>query len=137
MVEITCLRFEKTCALSVASVNNFGYGRPLLSTSLDILDVEKWDSQVILFRETKTCAETTYSVTRDTKSVMGLRKLSTNREGCSSDNRKEIGFNLVNGSDVYFGLILDKEDVPLNIFIATIAFLISATGIYRVFKPKS
>jgi len=137
MVEITCLRNEKTCALSVASVNNFGFGRPLLATSLDILDVERWDSQVIIFKELKTCAETTYSVTRDTKSVMGLRKLNTNREGCSSDNRKEVGFNLVNGLDVFIGLIHDKEDVPLNIFIAIITFLISAAGIYRVFKPRS
>jgi hypothetical protein len=137
MVEITCLQSQKTCAISVASVNDYGFGKPHLSNSLDIADIVRWDGQVIIYKDIKTCAETTFSIARETKSVTALRKYITNRAGCATDNPKEVTFNLQDGVNVYTEMTQVKDDVPLNIFLATIALLITIIGIYKVVKQPS
>ncbi len=137
MAEITCLHSQKICATSVASVNEYGLGKPHLSNSLEIADVVRWDSQIIIYKEIKTCAETTYSINRETKSVTALRKYITNRAGCASDNPKEVTYNLTNGFDVFMKMTDKNDDVPLNILLLTIALLITGYGIYQVVKQPS
>lgn len=137
-VEIICSLPRKICSVSLASLNQYDDSKPYLSTSLDIFDVERWDSHVINFREEKQCAETVFSVNRETKTVSALRKYHTTVSGCSPSNVKEINYSLVSGFDVY--MKLKKEDdggFALFIFIATIALLVSGFGVYRVFKPTS
>ena len=137
-VEITCSLPRKMCAVSVASINQYGEGKPFLSTSLDIFDIVRWDSQVINFKEEKQCAETYFSINRETKTVSALRKYFTTVSGCSPDNTKEVKYSLVNGFEIYLELLNENNSgYALFIFIATLSLAITIFGIYRVFKKSS
>jgi hypothetical protein len=133
-VKILCSTYRKTCSMAVASVNDYGFGRPYLSSSLELFDIDKWDKEVIIFKDISRCAETTYSANRETKSVTGLRKYLITKERCAPDNPKEVKYQLVDGMEVYSKKMKDAEGVPFNIFILTIALAITIFGIYRAIR---
>ncbi len=136
-VEITCILAKKMCAVSVASLNQYNDIKPFLSSSLDIFDVVRWDANVINFKEEKQCAETAFSINRETKTVSALRKYHSTVSGCSPDSSKEMTYTLVNGYDVYSGLIKENDNVPMNVFILTLALAMTIYGIYRVLRKPS
>lgn len=136
-VEITCINSKKLCGVSNARASQFGLGKPFLSASLDIFDIVRWDNEVIIYKDITPCAETSFSVNRETKSVTGLRKYKTTGLGCATDNPKEVTFKLVSGYDVYSALVKENDDAPMNVFILTLALAMTIYGIFRVLRKPS
>ena len=109
----------------------------MLSSTLDIFDVETWDHQTIIYKDVKPCAETTFSINRETKTISGLRKYKTTVAGCAPDNPKEVRYQLVDGNDIYLKRLQENNSVALNIFVLTVALLFLVLGIYKVVRQPS
>jgi hypothetical protein len=109
--EITCRRYNMTCISAQAEVF-----RDMLNVELYDYEVTRWDSDVILFKNTSSnCVDYTYTINRVNQRVIGTRTTKkTKEDGCLADiSTKPINLTLTDGFKVYWQL---HEEAQAKVF---------------------
>lgn len=124
-----CWLPNKTCSIAIASFRD-----GVLSTTVEILDIVRWDQEMITMAEEHLCIRTVYTATRSTASVTGA-EIAQGGEDCNP--KHNVKMTLVDGYDVYKKVRAKTEDTPLTILILLSSLFAALILIVRVIRKPS
>ena len=134
--KVDCYLSQKICIQSVSGLfkpKYMEYISPILTLRHEVFKIVRWDKDVIIYQNLESCGEVTFTITRDTKTFSGVKRY-VKKNGCVREPNGEITYSLVDGNELTSKLKNETRNVPRNIGIFFLIFLITGFGIYSSIK---
>lgn len=135
-VHIECRKSTRECIQSYGGLFIGSGDRPYLRVKTDTYPIERWDKDILIYKDISNCYESIFTITRDTEKLTGVRNVLTNKPDCKNEKSSKVTYELVDGFEYQMTLEKQLRSVFLNTFIFVVLLGITIFGIYKTIKVK-
>ena len=137
VIKVTCDYQSRQCIHSVGGLftsRSPSEFQPLLNLKTEKYRILNWDKDILIYKDTSLCSETTFTLVRNTKILSGVKKYSQKNSTCQRED--EITYTIINGFEYVFKEQEKVKNTYLNIMSLLLILGISGYGIYRTVRPR-
>lgn len=136
VIKVSCDFSKKQCIHSIGGLLQSGSGfSPLLYVRTEEYQITNWTKEILIYRDSGSCYDTTFTLVRNTKTLTGVKKFSKKLPTCQRE--EEITYTIVNGFDFVMKEQKEVQNLFLNILLFLVISFVTILGIYKSLRGKT